>query len=160
MQSSTSTLNIQYHLLSLRSSGSCLLGLPLLPVTSILPSIFRSVTCFRRQFPRKMWPIQLAFHLRVVRRIFLSSSTLYNTRTSSFFTRSVQMTCAILLQHHISKLPSYSGLLFEVSKLQHHTELYTKCSILLVSSSNLSPICWRKKSSACLMLLVPWKAWI
>ena len=158
MPSRTSTFSIQDHLLSIRSSSTCLLGRPLLPVTTILPSIYRSVTCFSRQFPRKMWPIQLAFHLRALRRIFFSSSTLCNT--SSFFTQSVQMISAILLQHYILKLSRNSGLLFEVSKLQHHTKLYSKCSTLLVSSSNLSPICWRKEFSACLMLLVPWKSWI
>ena len=39
-----------------------------------------------------------------------------------------------------SKLPRYSDLLAELSKFQHHTQLCFKCSIILVSSSNLSPI--------------------
>ena len=39
-----------YSVLYLRSFSSCLLRLPLLPVTSALPSMFHSVTCFRRQF--------------------------------------------------------------------------------------------------------------
>jgi hypothetical protein len=34
-----------------------------LPVTSSPPSVFSSITCFRRQFLRKMWPIQLPFLL-------------------------------------------------------------------------------------------------
>ena len=42
---------------SLRSSSSYLRLLPRLPITSIYPS----VKCFRWQFLRKMWPIQLAF---------------------------------------------------------------------------------------------------
>jgi len=33
--------------------------LPRLPVTSILPSISPSITCFRRQFLSKKWPIHL-----------------------------------------------------------------------------------------------------
>ena len=37
--------------------SSCLRLLPSIPLTSVLPLI----TCFRRQFPRKVWPIQLAF---------------------------------------------------------------------------------------------------
>ena len=45
----------------LRSSSSFLRLLPRLPVTSIPPFIFPSVTCCRRQFLRKMWPIQFAF---------------------------------------------------------------------------------------------------
>jgi hypothetical protein len=32
----------------------------------------------RRQFPRKVWPVQLAFLLLLVRRVCLSSLTLYN----------------------------------------------------------------------------------
>ena len=49
-----------YPLLSLRSSSSFLRLLPCLLVTSVSPFIFPSITCFRRQFLRKMWPIQLA----------------------------------------------------------------------------------------------------
>jgi len=47
----------EYTLLSLRSSSSFLLLIPRLLVTSISPFIFPSITCFRRQFLRKMWPI-------------------------------------------------------------------------------------------------------
>jgi hypothetical protein len=56
-------------------------------VTSICPCIFPSITCFRRQFLRKMWPIQLAFLFHISCRIFLCSLTLSNT--SSFLTWSV-----------------------------------------------------------------------
>jgi hypothetical protein len=59
--------NFQHFLFSLRSSSSCLCLLHCLSV----PSIFPAITCFRRQFPCKMWPIQLAF-LFIVHRIFLS----------------------------------------------------------------------------------------
>jgi hypothetical protein len=40
------------------------------PVTSIPPFIFPSVTRCRKQFLRKMWPIQFAFRLRISCRIF------------------------------------------------------------------------------------------
>jgi len=50
----------QYPLLSLRSSNSFLRLLPRLLATFVSPFIFPSITCFRRQFLRKMWPIQLA----------------------------------------------------------------------------------------------------
>ena len=43
-----------YPLLSLRLSSSFLRLLPRLLVTSISPFIFPSITCFRRQFLRKM----------------------------------------------------------------------------------------------------------
>jgi hypothetical protein len=38
--------------------------------------------------------------------------------------------------------PGISDLLSEASNLQYHTKLYSECSTLLVSSLNLSPICW------------------
>jgi len=44
-------------------------------VTSICPFVFPSITCFRRQFLRKMWPIQLAFPFLISCRIFLCSLT-------------------------------------------------------------------------------------
>jgi hypothetical protein len=62
--------------ISLRSSSSYLILPPYLPITSILPSIFPSVTCSTRKILHKMWPIQLIFLLFIVCRIFLSSLTL------------------------------------------------------------------------------------
>ena len=92
----------QYPLLSLRSSNSFVRLLPRLLVTSICPFILPSIASCRRQFLRKMWPIQLAFRLLISFRIFLCSLTQINT--SSFLTWSVQLIFSILLQHHISKL--------------------------------------------------------
>ena len=86
-RSRASSFNWQYALLSLRSSSSFLLLLPCLLVTSICPFIFPSITCCRRQFLRKMWPIQLVFRFLISCRIFLCSLTLINT--SSFLTWSV-----------------------------------------------------------------------
>ena len=71
VRSKASSFKWEYPLLSLRSSSSFLRLLPRLLVTSISPFIFHSITCFRRQFLRKMWPIQLAFRFRISRRIFL-----------------------------------------------------------------------------------------
>ena len=88
-------LSIFSTLFSLRSPSSCLHFLPHLPVTSILPHTFSSITCFRRQFLCKMWPIQLAFLLFIVCRIFFSSLTLYNT--SSFLTWSAHLFFSIIL---------------------------------------------------------------
>lgn len=51
MQSSASSFNVLYPLLSLKSSSSCL-HLPLHPITSIFPSLTR----FRRQIRRKVSP--------------------------------------------------------------------------------------------------------
>ena len=87
LRSRASSFKWQYPLLSLMSSSSFLRLLPRLPVTSISPFIFPSITPFRRQFLRKMWPIQLAFRFLISCRIFLCSLTLSNT--FSFLTWSV-----------------------------------------------------------------------
>jgi hypothetical protein len=102
VRSTASSFKWEYPLLSLRSSSIFLRLLPRLPVTYIPPFIFPSITRSRRQFLHKMWPIQLAFRLLILCRIFLCSLTLSNT--SSFLTWSVQLIFSILLQHHILKL--------------------------------------------------------
>jgi hypothetical protein len=61
--------------------------------------------CFRRQFLRKMWPVQLAFLRFILCRMFLSSLTL--CITFSIFTQSVQTIFSILLQDKISKFWRY-----------------------------------------------------
>ena len=53
LRSTASSFNLQYPFFPLRSYSSCLLLLPRLRVT-ILPYIFLSTTCFRRQILRKM----------------------------------------------------------------------------------------------------------
>ena len=102
VRSRASSFKWEYPLLSLRSSSSFFRLLPRLLVTSISPLIFPSITCFRKQFLRKMCPIQLAFRFLISCMIFLCSLTLSNT--SSFLTWSVQLIFSILLRHHISKL--------------------------------------------------------
>ena len=74
--SRASSFKWEYPLLSLRSSSSFLRLLLRLLVTSISPFIFPSITCFRKQILRKMWPIQLAFRFLISCRIFLCSLTL------------------------------------------------------------------------------------
>ena len=66
VRSRASSFKWEYPLLSLRSSSSFLRVLPRLLATSISPFIFPSITCFRRQFLRKMWPIQLYIHLVLI----------------------------------------------------------------------------------------------
>jgi hypothetical protein len=84
-------------------------------------------------------------------RILLPSLTPCNT--SSFLTRSVQMIFSILLMQQFQNFPGISDLRSEVSTFQHHTKLCSKCSTILISSLNLSPICYWKESSSCWMLL-------
>jgi hypothetical protein len=101
VRSRASSLKWEYPILSLRPSSSFLHLLPRLPVTSIHYFIFPSITCHRRQFLRKMWPIYLAFRLLISYRMFLCFLTLSNT--SLFLIWSVQLIFSIFLQHHISK---------------------------------------------------------
>ena len=75
-RSIASSFNLYYRLFSLMLSSSCLHNLPRLPVTFTLPPIYPSTRCFRRQFLRKMWSIQLAFLLFIECRLLLSSLTL------------------------------------------------------------------------------------
>jgi len=53
-RSSVSAFNLQTPLFSLRSSSCCIRLPHRLPAISVLPSIFLSVTCFRKQFLLKM----------------------------------------------------------------------------------------------------------
>jgi len=79
-RSRASSFKWEYLLLSLRSSSSFLrLLLPRLPVTSIAPFTFPSITRCRRQFLRKMWPDQFVFRLLISCRIFLCSLSLSNS---------------------------------------------------------------------------------
>ena len=71
--------------------------------SSYRPCIFHAITCFTKQFSRKMSQIHLAFLRLFVCTMFLSFFTFFNT---SFFTRSVQL-ISLLLQHHISKRSRY-----------------------------------------------------
>jgi hypothetical protein len=60
VRSRASFFKWEYPLLSLKSSSSFLRLLPRLPVTSILPFIFPSISRCRRQFLRKMWVLVLS----------------------------------------------------------------------------------------------------
>ena len=109
---------LYYPLVSLRSSSRCLHLLPCLLIISILPSIFPSITCSRRQFLCKKLPTQLTFLLFIVFGMFIFSLTLLNT---------------IYFSHDLSKLSSqsFSDATFQklsryfwsvslLSKFQHH----------------------------------------
>ena len=121
VRSRASSFKRGYPILSLRSSSSFLRLLPRLLFTFISPFIFPSITCFRRQFLRKMWPNQLAFRFLISCRIFLCSLTLLhfshdrsNWSSPSFSTTTFQ------------NFPGISCLLLEASKFQHHKKSWSK----------------------------------
>jgi hypothetical protein len=85
-----------------------------------------------------MWPIHLAFRLLISSRIFLCSLILmillhFSHDRSNWSSPSLSST--------FQNFPGVSDLSPEASQFQHHIKLYSKCSILLVSSSILSPFC-------------------
>ena len=81
---------------------------------SLLPYILFSVTCFRRQFICRKWPIQLqSFFLLFVDYSFPP----WLCVTLSYFTRSVQLVFSILPQQHISKLSMYFWSTFRSAQL-------------------------------------------
>jgi hypothetical protein len=116
VRSSAFSFNFLYPLCFLRSFSRFLRLLSRLSFTSILPSIFPSMTCFRIQFVRKIWPIHSAFIHFIICRKWTSSLSLFNI--SSFLSRSVQLIFPILLQYHILKLFRYiwSTILFSLTK--------------------------------------------
>ena len=85
VRSKASSFKWDYPLLSLRSFSSFLRLLPRRLVTSISPFIFPSITCFRRQFLRKMWPIQLAFPFLLIMRNISDRSCRENQNTHFMF---------------------------------------------------------------------------
>jgi hypothetical protein len=124
VRSRASSFRSEYPLLSLRSSSSFLHLLPRLPVTYIPPFILPSITCRRRQFLRKMWPIQLA--LRLLR---YSSAPWLISNTSQFLTWSVQ---PLLLPQTISShSPGFHNLLpLKFINLKYDNPQKTKIIIL------------------------------
>ena len=135
LRSTASSFKWQYPLLSLRSSSSFLRLLPCLLVTSISPFIFPSITCFKRQFPRKMWPILLAFRFLIACRIFICpwlEATLlhFSHDRSNWSSPSFSSTT-------FQNFPAVSYVQPDASKFQRHTKLFPKCGILFGILRNL-----------------------
>ena len=149
MRYSASSFNFQYRLLFLRSFSSCLPLLPLLPVTSILPSTFPSTACFRRQFLRKMWPIQLAFLLFTVRRILLSFLALCNT--SEWFCKRKHLAFVSVFGKRLPR-ESNNTVVFPPAS---HMPLKPLWSPLLLHDHEPSPVSFALRFESLLMLLLP-----
>jgi len=149
-----SPFNFQYPVFSLRLFSSWLHPLSHLHITSILPCVFPSLTCFKRLFICKIQPIQLACFLFVVCRIFLSSMTVYNNLV---LTWSFHLSSPSSSSSTFQKFPGINDLLSKVSTFRYHSKL---CCTSLVSSWNLILICWWRESSFCWTLHLPWQSWI
>lgn len=129
--SNDSAFSFPYLLVSLRQSSSCLRTLPRLPITSTSPSIFPSITWFRRQLLLKTWPVQLAFLGFIVRMIFHSYFTVCNAY--SVYTRSVQLTYSAgshstPRDDYISRTQSYRIGSIQASRVKFNTCNMTRYS--------------------------------
>ena len=113
VRSSAFYFSFQYPLFSFISSSSCPRILPRLPVPSTLPCISPSITWFRRQFLRKMWPIQSAFLLFIVCRIFL---VLLDSMLILLFSHDRSNCSPSFSSTTFENFPGISDLLSEVSK--------------------------------------------
>ena len=138
-----SSYNFVHPLFSLKSSSSCLHLLPSLSAPSILPYTFPAVTWFRWPFLRNKWPIKLVFLLLLD--IGYSFPTwlyvvLHFSHDRSSWSPSISSTT-------FQKFSGISDLLSAVPKFQSHSKPSSECRFLLISSLNLSPICWWKESS-------------
>ena len=109
-RASVSSFNLQYTAFSLRSSCSCLRLLSRLPFKFFLPSIFPSITCFRRQFLPNMWPIQLAFLFFIHSYNRLTASTAASTLRSKIL-------CFLYFKYPVFSLRSSSSCLCLLPRL-------------------------------------------
>ena len=108
--------------------------------------------CFSRQFLSKIWPIHLAFlpSFLIVSWIFLSSGVTllhFSHDRSNWYSSSLSRTT-------FQNFSGTSDLLSEECKFQHHTQPCSKCCTSLLSSLNLSPVCWWKSSSSSVMAIL------
>ena len=81
-----------------------------------------------------MWPIQLTFLLLIICRIFLSSLTLCMYLILLHFSHDLSNWSPSFASTTFQNFPRISELLSEVSKFQHHEDLCSKFSTLLVFS--------------------------
>jgi hypothetical protein len=72
--------------------------------------------------------------------LFVGYSSFFTLCNTSFLTRSVQLIFSIFFCTTFQNFARIFDLLSEVSKSQHDTKLYSKCSTLLVSFLHLSPV--------------------
>ena len=109
VRSSASSFTLQHLLLSLRSTSSCWRVLPLLPVISSF-----HITCFRRQFLRKIWAILSAILLFIVcTYVGCSFPLLHPSPTSHFKTLQVFLIYPL-------KCPSFSTIQIYAPNITFH----------------------------------------
>jgi len=73
------SFNLQYPLVSFRSSCRCLCLLRRPPLNYNLPFFFHAIWCSIRRFLSQMWPIKLHVLLFIVRKLLIFFLLIYNT---------------------------------------------------------------------------------
>ena len=135
-----------------RSTSSCM-SLLYYYSRHFYPSLYFSFSkVLYKAVPAQDMSIQLVFLLCIVCIIFFSVLTLFDI--CSYIKRSVRILFSILLQQHIWNFPGIYDMLSEVSKFHHYAKLCSNFSNLLVSSLNLSPICYSGKNNSCTGILI------
>ena len=122
----------------------------------VFPSLlsFPSITCFRRQFLRLMWPIQLAFLLFF---LFVRYSTLPWHLATLLISHMVRPT-ALLRPSPVPHFKTFQLSLIHSPKCPSSSTIQScisKCRFRPFYSLCLSPICLWKEPS-CVMLLWTW----
>ena len=126
VRSRASSFNWQYPVLSLRSSSSFLRLLPRLHVTSICPFIFPSITCFRRQFICKVWPIQLDFRFLISCRISMQMKMVKHVEKNCLgrepSASSTRALCECLLVQNVRVFSLWGGWVSHPTRRHDHVE--------------------------------------
>ena len=130
-----SSFKFQYRPFSLSLSSSCLRILPHLSLPAMLPS----VACFRRQFLRKLWPIQLSVLIFTVCKISLSLLTPCNI-LFNFSHDQPNWSSPSFSSTSFQNFPGISYLLSEQSSFQHHSKLCSKHNICLYVLHNCEKV--------------------
>ena len=100
------SLNLQYPLVSFRSSCRCLCLLRRPPLNYNLPSFFHAIWSSIRRFLIQMWPIKLHVLLFIVRKLLIFFLPIYNT--FSFAKKKLnKINFFVHLQHHNSMLSRF-----------------------------------------------------
>jgi hypothetical protein len=146
VRSSASTFNLWYLVFS-RSSSSCLRPLPRLPITSILPFVFPSVTYCRRQFLRKTWPIHLVFFLFVFHRrsaLHEDNYVTYKGWTQHGPRTSFLLLAQVVSEYYAHKLTTYLRNVFVFITRRYY--MFRPCILAIFGKLRVSSTCTVSKA--------------
>ena len=118
--------------LSLKDTNSCLPLFPYLPVTSNIPSIFPSVTCFRKAVPTQYVTNPVNFSSLFLMFVGYTSPPWLWVKLFLFSHDRPKWSSPSFSSTTIQNFQEAADLLHQVFKSQHHTKLCSKCRFLLL----------------------------